>query len=78
MYKCSCGWIGHTPKKKSKNKVQSLVCPECAEVVQKYEIPLTDRIGCCNKCGHGGFRLRIENHEFVRTCKECETELIIK
>lgn len=77
-YKCGCGWIGHTPKKRSKNKIQSLVCPECTEIVQKYDIPLTERVGRCSNCGHGGFNLKILNHEFIRTCKECKTEKTIK
>lgn len=71
MYKCSCGWIGHTPKKRSKNKVQFLGCPVCTEVVQKYEIPLTERIGRCSNCGHGSFTNAIVKSHLLRCCKKC-------
>lgn len=71
MYKCGCGWVGHTPKKKSKNKVQFLSCPECTEVVQKYEIPLTERIGRCSNCGHGSFKNAIIKHHLIRCCNKC-------
>lgn len=72
-YKCpECGPIEKASKKTIK-KVQHEVCPGCGSFVTKWERPLKERPGRCQKCGNAGFELKIKYHQLLRRCKGCNT-----
>ena len=71
FYCKECGPI-ETAKKKTINKVQHAICPECSGIVEEWERPLNERSGRCNSCGNADFELKIWKHQLLRRCKECD------
>lgn len=73
-FKCeTCGPI-QKAKSKTISKMKHNVCPECEKVVVEWVRPLNERAGRCYSCGSGAFTLKVENHDIIRICKNCESK----
>jgi uncharacterized Zn finger protein len=67
----TCGPIEKS-KKKTIKKQQYDTCPNCGEIVTKWERPLNERAGRCQNCGNASFTLAIVKHHLLRCCKQCK------
>lgn len=66
----NCGPVQKS-KKRSINKVHHETCVECKGIVEPWERPKRERIGCCSHCGNGTFKLALYKSDLLRKCKGC-------
>jgi hypothetical protein len=71
FYCSNCGPIPNS-KKRSINKTQYDLCPNCDNIVTPWERPLNERTGRCSNCGNASFTLAIVKHHLLRCCKRCK------
>lgn len=48
------------------------------ERIDKHGEPVEKkRYGVCEECGSGRSRLKIENRQLVKVCKDCQKEMVV-
>jgi len=73
-YKCTrCNHIAKEPDKRKRGGKTVFHCPACEypNTMQAWEKPLNERVGRCNLCGNGEFKLIIRKGQWLRGCPEC-------
>lgn len=73
-YKCTrCNHIAKEPAKRKRGGKTVFHCPACEypNTMQKWEKPLNERVGRCDTCGNGEFKLIMKERRMLRGCPEC-------